>query len=171
MVFSSIPFLFFYLPLVLAVYYSTPGRYRNLCLFLANLLFYGWGEPIYILLMLFSVTVNYVSGLLIDIRIYRLRFSDGWMGIYGNRADIFFGVRRQDVDKAEPLHAKIRSFLMNCTDYTTKKQFVSSRNFRDAFILPPADSDASAGSGGGPPFRSPRLGSPPEPAPGRPGIP
>ena len=66
MVFSSIPFLFFYLPVVLAVYYLVPLRQRNLWLFLANLAFYGWGEPVYILLMLFSITINYGSGLLID---------------------------------------------------------------------------------------------------------
>ena len=62
MVFSSIVFLFIYLPVVLGVYYIAPVRYRNLWLFLVNLVFYGWGEPIYILLMLFSICVNYVNG-------------------------------------------------------------------------------------------------------------
>ena len=81
---------------------------------------------------------------MIDIRIYRLRFSDSWIRVYGNRADIFFSVRRQNIDKAEPLHAKIRSFLMNCTDYTTKKHFVSSRIIQDPVILLPADFDVSA---------------------------
>lgn len=66
MVFSSIPFLFLYLVVVLAVYYVTPLRWRNLCLFLANLVFYGWGEPVYILLMLFSICINYASGILIE---------------------------------------------------------------------------------------------------------
>jgi len=66
MVFSSILFLFIYLPAVLAVYYLVPPRYRNLWLFIVNLVFYGWGEPLYILLMLFSICLNYVSGLLID---------------------------------------------------------------------------------------------------------
>ena len=65
MVFSSILFMFLYLPIVLAVYYFVPCRWRNLWLFVVNLVFYGWGEPIYILLMLFSVTLNYTNGLLI----------------------------------------------------------------------------------------------------------
>ncbi len=66
MVFSSIPFLFIYLPVVLAVYYLAPIKWRNLWLFAVNLLFYGWGERVYIVLMIFSVTVNYINGILID---------------------------------------------------------------------------------------------------------
>ena len=66
MVFSSTTFLFFYLPLVLAVYYLVPARGRNVWLFAVNLVFYGWGEPVYILLMLFSITLNYAAGLLVD---------------------------------------------------------------------------------------------------------
>ncbi len=65
MVFSSILFMFIYLPVVLAVYYIVPTRWRNLWLFAVNLVFYGWGEPVYILLMVFSICLNYVSGLLI----------------------------------------------------------------------------------------------------------
>ena len=65
MVFSSLLFMFIYLPVVLAVYYLSPVRWRNPVLFVANLVFYGWGEPVYILLMMLSITVNYVNGLLI----------------------------------------------------------------------------------------------------------
>lgn len=65
MVFSSILFLFLYLPVTLAVYYLVPSRCRNVWLFAVNLVFYGWGEPVYILLMIFSICLNYVSGLLI----------------------------------------------------------------------------------------------------------
>lgn len=65
MVFSSILFLFVYLPVVLAVYYVVPARYRNLWLFIVNLIFYGWGEPVYILLMVFSIVLNYAAGLLV----------------------------------------------------------------------------------------------------------
>ena len=65
MVFSSIVFLFIYLPIVLAVYYIVPAKWRNIWLFIVNLVFYGWGEPVYILLMLFSIAVNYVNGLLV----------------------------------------------------------------------------------------------------------
>ena len=62
MVFSSIVFLFYYLPVVLAVYYLVPPRFRNLWLFIVNLVFYGWGEPVYVLLMVFSICLNYCSG-------------------------------------------------------------------------------------------------------------
>ena len=62
MVFSSPVFLFAYLPLTLAVYYLTPLRGRNLALFLLSLVFYGWDKPIYIPVMLFSVTVSYLCG-------------------------------------------------------------------------------------------------------------
>lgn len=65
MVFSSVVFLFLYLPVVLAVYYIVPTRYRNIWLFAVNLVFYAWGEPVYILLMLFSITLNYFNGRLI----------------------------------------------------------------------------------------------------------
>jgi alginate O-acetyltransferase complex protein AlgI len=62
MVFSSPVFLFAYLPLTLAVYYIVPHRLRNLALFLLSLVFYGWDKPIYIPVMLFSVTVSYLCG-------------------------------------------------------------------------------------------------------------
>lgn len=65
MVFSSLLFMFVYLPVVLAVYYCVPRRWRNLWLFIVNLIFYGWGEPVYILLMLFSICLNYAAGILI----------------------------------------------------------------------------------------------------------
>jgi alginate O-acetyltransferase complex protein AlgI len=66
MVFSSLPFLFFYLPVTLLIYYLCPARWRNLWLFLVNLVFYGWGEPIYVLLMVISIAVNYAAGFLVD---------------------------------------------------------------------------------------------------------
>ena len=66
MVFSSNEFLFFYLPLSLILYFITPIRYRNLALFLVSLVFYGWEKPIYLLIMLFIIAVNYIFGYLID---------------------------------------------------------------------------------------------------------
>ena len=65
MVFSSILFMFIYLPVVLLLYYISPVRWRNPILFVANMIFYGWGEPVYILLMLVSITINYINGILI----------------------------------------------------------------------------------------------------------
>ena len=66
MVFSSLVFLFAYLPLTLVIYYITPRKWRNLFLFFINLLFYGWGEPMLVLLMVFNVAFNYVGGWLVD---------------------------------------------------------------------------------------------------------
>ncbi len=66
MVFSSLTFWFFYLPCVLAIYYAVPKKARNIALFVVSLAFYGWGEPVYILLMLFTILVNYVAGMLIE---------------------------------------------------------------------------------------------------------
>lgn len=66
MVFSSLLFLFLYLPAVILIYYITPYRYRNLFLFVVNLIFYGWGEPVFVLLMLFSTLVDYTHGYFID---------------------------------------------------------------------------------------------------------
>lgn len=65
MVFSSLFFVFFYLVLVLPLYYVTPKKLRNAVLLVVNLIFYGWGEPLYIIIMLFSIVVDYVNGILI----------------------------------------------------------------------------------------------------------
>ena len=66
MVFSSLPFLFFYLVIVLAVYKLSPLKLRNLVLLAVSLFFYGWGEPVYILIMLLSIAVDYTHGLLVE---------------------------------------------------------------------------------------------------------
>ena len=66
MVFSSLLFLFIYLPSVLAIYYIVPRKCRNLFLFVVNLVFYGWGEPVYVILMIFSTVVDYTCGFFIS---------------------------------------------------------------------------------------------------------
>ncbi|MBR7185339.1 MAG: MBOAT family protein [Clostridia bacterium] len=66
MLFSSITFLYAFLPALLILYFVIPPRGRNLVLLLASLLFYAWGEPIYLFLMLGSILAGYVFGLLID---------------------------------------------------------------------------------------------------------
>lgn len=62
MVFSSLLFLFRFLPAVLLLYYIAPRKIRNLVLFLFSLLFYAWGEPKYVFLMLFSITMDFFMG-------------------------------------------------------------------------------------------------------------
>lgn len=63
MLFSSIVFLFSFLPAVIILYYLLPVRFRNVILLLASLVFYAWGEPVYLFLMLLSILFNYFSGL------------------------------------------------------------------------------------------------------------
>jgi len=75
LIFSSLLFLFLYFAAVILIYYCLPRKFRNVFLFVANLIFYGYGEPVYILLMVFSITMNYVFGLLI--------------GKYRNKAKLF----------------------------------------------------------------------------------
>jgi len=66
MVFSSVPFLFYFLPLVIAAYFLAPRKLRNGLLFVVSLIFYAWGEPIYVVLMIFSTLVDYTHGLLLE---------------------------------------------------------------------------------------------------------
>ena len=66
MVFSSLTFLFGFLPLTLALYFLTPLRRRNAVLLLASLFFYGWGEPVYVGVMFLSVFIDYSHGLLVE---------------------------------------------------------------------------------------------------------
>lgn len=66
MVFSSIAFLFYFLPITLALYYILPKRCRNFVLLVASLIFYAYGEPTYVLIMILSITFSYIYGLLID---------------------------------------------------------------------------------------------------------
>ena len=66
MVFSSIPFLFFFLPIFLILYYIVPFKLKNIVLLIFSLIFYAWGEPVYIVLMVFSSIVDYSNGRLIE---------------------------------------------------------------------------------------------------------
>lgn len=65
MVFSSLLFIFLFFAVVLTVYFALPKRFRNGFLLAANLVFYGYGEPVFVLLMLFSIAMNWASGLLL----------------------------------------------------------------------------------------------------------
>lgn len=66
MVFSSLLFLFRFLPIVLVCYYVVPRRFRNVVLFIFSLIFYAWGEPIYVCLLLISSVVDYTLGRLVS---------------------------------------------------------------------------------------------------------
>ena len=66
MLFSSIPFLYYFLPAVLTVYFLVPGKTKNAVLLLSSLFFYGWGEPKYLALMVFTIASFYGCGLAIE---------------------------------------------------------------------------------------------------------
>lgn len=63
MIFSSVFFIFVFLPVVLLAYFLVPKKFKNVVILIASLIFYAWGEPIYIVLMIFSIFFNYLSGL------------------------------------------------------------------------------------------------------------
>ena len=66
MLFSSIPFLYYFLPCVLILYFLAPKRCKNAVLLLASLVFYAWGEPVYVVWMVLSIVLGYILGLLIE---------------------------------------------------------------------------------------------------------
>lgn len=65
MLFSSLVFLFMFLPIILFLYYLAKDKYKNYILLISSLIFYAWGEPKYIFLMIFSIIINYLSGFLV----------------------------------------------------------------------------------------------------------
>ncbi|MDO5345181.1 MAG: MBOAT family O-acyltransferase [Lachnospiraceae bacterium] len=75
MIFSSLLFLFRFLPAVLLLYFISPRPIRNGVLFLVSLIFYAWGEPVYVLLMLASILSSWLGGLLVDY--FRKRGQEG----------------------------------------------------------------------------------------------
>ncbi len=66
MLFSSIPFLYYFLPSVLILYFIAPKKLKNTVLLVSSLVFYGWGEPKYVVLMIASIVIGYFSGILIE---------------------------------------------------------------------------------------------------------
>ena len=66
MVFSSITFLFYFLPIVLGIYYIVPNKFKNLVLLIFSLLFYSYGEPKYVVVMLLSIATAYIFGILME---------------------------------------------------------------------------------------------------------
>ena len=66
MLFSSLIFLFVFLPLTLLIYFISDDRYKNYILLFFSLVFYSWGEPKYIFLMIASLLFNYIFALIID---------------------------------------------------------------------------------------------------------
>ena len=80
MLFSSIPFLYYFLPAVLTAYFLAPGKAKNTVLLLFSLLFYGWGEPKLVFLMLFTIALFYLCGLAIG-RAVQQRWKQFWLTV------------------------------------------------------------------------------------------
>ncbi len=78
MLFSSIPFLYYFLPCVLLLYLIAPKRLKNTVLLLSSLFFYAWGEPRYVLLMAVAIIVGYVCGLGVS-KSKNIAFRRGWL--------------------------------------------------------------------------------------------
>lgn len=78
MVFSSVAFLFYYLPLIIILTYISPKRFRNGILLLGSLIFYGFGEPVYVILMILSILIDYTNGRLIE----KYRTYEKWPKVF-----------------------------------------------------------------------------------------
>lgn len=66
MLFSSVSFLYYFLPIVLIIYFAVPTKLKNAVLFISSLVFYGWGEPKFLIFMLISITQGFVAAKLIE---------------------------------------------------------------------------------------------------------
>lgn len=101
MLFSSLVFIFIFLPIVFIVSRFLNIKWQNVFLLLASLVFYAWGEPIYVFLMLFSILINYIAGLVIDSFKYNLVLKKIFLAFfiiidvlilgYFKYANLFFG--------------------------------------------------------------------------------
>ena len=78
MLFSSIPFLYYFLPMVLVVYFLAPRKAKNTVLLVSSLIFYGWGEPKLLFLMVFTIVLFYFCGLAIGAR-PSARWKKAWL--------------------------------------------------------------------------------------------
>lgn len=151
MVFSSIPFIFLFFPIFALFYYLVPFKAKNYVLLVFSLMFYAWGEPIYIILMLLITLVNYAAGLFLDrwqngvikrriVLWIALVFSIGALG-YFKYADFLIGIVnaifRTDIGELQVrLPIGISFFTFQTLSYTIdlyKKEIKVEKNY--AFFL------------------------------------
>ena len=88
MLFSSITFLFLFLPVTVLIYYLVPQKTRNLVLLIASLFFYAWGEPVYVVLIILSILLNFLWE--------RHRGKEGGSGAGKAKSDFCSGDERID---------------------------------------------------------------------------
>ena len=135
MVFSSLTFMFVFLPIVLILYYIVPKKFKNLFVLISGLIFYAWGEPVYVLIMRVSTLIDYTAGLLIyrfdkskTIKriclIVSLLMNLGLLGVFKysgfimQNIDIIFGTSLYDPNHALPLPIGISFFTFQSMSYT-----------------------------------------------------
>ncbi|MBC3888688.1 MBOAT family protein [Acetobacterium paludosum] len=90
MVFSSILFLFTFLPISLGLYYIVPKQIKNAVLLLASLIFYAWGEPVYVYLMIFTIIFDYSIGMIMDNKSANIRKRLFFLTLIVNLGVLFF---------------------------------------------------------------------------------
>lgn len=131
MVFSSLIFLYVFLPIVILLYFILPKIFRNTILLIASLFFYAWGEPTYVVLMLISILFNYIMGLIIDkADVKSKRLSLLWITILLNFAilgyykyagffiDIYSDITGQTIEwEAVPLPIGISFYTFQAVSY------------------------------------------------------
>lgn len=135
MVFSSLTFMFVFLPIVLLLYYVAPKKLKNLFILISGIIFYAWGEPIYVLIMIASTMIDYTAGLLIDkfnnktvikriCLIVSLVMNIGLLGVFKysgfimQNIDAVFGTALYDPAHALPLPIGISFFTFQSMSYT-----------------------------------------------------
>lgn len=118
MVFSSIIFLFTFLPVMLLLYYVVPKQFRNIIMLLCSLVFYAWGEPVYVFLMVFSILFNYISGLDISRKlsnknmarqslIFTIVVNIGILGFFK-----YYGFLLENINAILPFHIPYRELAL-----------------------------------------------------------
>ena len=135
MVFSSLTFMFVFLPIVLILYYIVPKKFKNLFVLISGLIFYAWGEPVYVLIMIVSTLIDYTAGLLLYrfdtsktlkriCLIVSLLMNLGLLGVFKysgfimQNIDIIFGTSLYDPNHALPLPIGISFFTFQSMSYT-----------------------------------------------------
>ena len=115
MIFSSVTFLFLFLPITLLLYYIVPKKLKNPVLLLTSLVFYAWGEPVYVILMLYSILLNYSMGLLMD----RFPQSKKQVLIFTVAVNLFllgffkyYGFLMENINTIFHLHLPIRTLAL-----------------------------------------------------------
>ena len=147
MVFSEPVFMFMFLPVTLLIYYAVPFRFKNLILFLSGLLFYSWGEPVYVLIMILSTLIDYLAGRVMNkfddrekIRkialIVSLAMNLSLLGVFkysGMLIDTFNGIFGSSISNPNlPLPIGISFFTFQSMSYTIdlyRRNITVQKNF------------------------------------------